>query len=139
MPLPTVTIDYIPVLLATIVSMVIGFLWFSALFGKVWMREMKFTAKDMAAAKKKGMGKNYMLVFITTFITAYVLAHFVQYLNLTTATAGLQLGFWIWLGFFATTQLGMVLWENKSWTLYIVTTLHNLVSLLVMSSILVAW
>ena len=139
MPVPTIEVNYVAILVASIVSMFIGFLWFSALFGKIWMREMKLTEKDMAAAKKKGMGKSYLIMFITTFITAYVLAHFAGFLALSTVAEGLQLGFWIWLGFFATTQVGMVLWENKSWTLYFITTLHYLASLLVMGAILVVW
>ena len=49
------------------------------------------------------------------------------------------LAFWLWLGFFATTQLGMVMWEGKPVKLYIINTLHHLVSLVVMSAILAVW
>ena len=139
MSIPTMTINVLPVFVSAFVGMFIGFFWFSALFGKVWMRENKITRKEMEQAKKKGMGKTYVLAFICVFVTAYVLAHFMQYLALTTVSEAAQLAFWIWLGFFATTQLGMVLWDNKSWTLYFITTLHYLVVLIAMSAVLAVW
>ncbi|MBI3026774.1 DUF1761 domain-containing protein, partial [Candidatus Woesearchaeota archaeon] len=49
------------------------------------------------------------------------------------------LGFWVWIGFLATTQIGMVLWEGKPIKLYIINTLHYLVVLAVMSAILAVW
>lgn len=140
MVLPTVIVSLTAVLVATLATMVVGFLWYSpALFGKIWIHEMKLTKQSMEKAKQKGMGKTYFLAFITTFITAYVLAHFAAFLSLTTFNEAFQLAFWTWLGFFATTQLGSVLWEGKSLKLYFINVLHHFVALVIMAAILVAW
>jgi len=70
---------------------------------------------------------------------SYVLAHFVDYAEAATAMDGIILGFWVWIGFLATTQIGSVLWEGKPVKLYLINTLHYLVALAVMATILAVW
>ena len=135
----TVSINYLAVLVAAIASHVIGFLWYGPLFGKMWISLMNFDKKKMKEAQKKGMWKTIALAFLTSLIMGYVLAHFVAYVGAKTIADGAVLGFWLWIGFFATTQLGMVLWEGKPVKLYILNTLHYLVTLIVMASILAVW
>ncbi len=136
-------INYGAVFVAAMVSMVVGGLWFSpVLFGKTWMKLSGITPKKIAEAKKKGMNGmalSYFGQFIASLVTAYVLAHFVDYANATTFVLGLQTGFWVWLGFVAPIMLGMVLWEGKPMQLYILNVGHYLVCLLLMGGILAAW
>ena len=132
-------VNYLAVLAAAVASMVVGFLWYGPLFGKVWIKLMNFDKKKMNEGKKKGMGKNYALAFLTSLVMSYVLAHFVGYMQAKTVADGALLGFWLWIGFFATTQLGMVMWEGKPVKLYILNTLHYLATLVVMASILAVW
>ena len=134
-----VSINYLTVLAATVASMVIGFVWYGSLFGKVWMQIMSFDKKKMEEMKKKGMAMQYIVAFVSTFIMVYILAHFVKYVNATTIADAAQLGFWIWLGFFATTMLGMVLWEGKPLKLYVIHVAHHLVTLIVAAGILAFW
>lgn len=138
MPLQ-VTINYLAVLVAAVASMVVGFLWYGPLFGKQWMALMKFDDRKLKQAKQKGMGKTYFLAFLTTLVMSYVLAHFVDYVEAKTMMDGIVLAFWLWLGFFATMQFSSVLWEGKPVRLYLINTLHYLVSLIVMASILAVW
>ena len=135
----SVNVNYLAVLVAAIAGMIVGFIWYGPLFGKMWMRMMGFDKKKMNEAKKKGMGKTYFLAFLTSLIMSYVLAHFVAYVQASTIADAAVLGFWLWIGFFATTQLGMVMWEGKPVKLYILNTLHYLVTLVVMSGILAVW
>ncbi|HLC53269.1 MAG TPA: DUF1761 domain-containing protein [Candidatus Nanoarchaeia archaeon] len=140
MGIPNVTVSFLPVLVAVIAQMIIGGFWYSpAGFGKQWMKLSGMTKKQLAKAKKKGMGKSYLLAFIGSLMTAYVLAHFVVYVTAQTLSDGIQLGFWLWLGFVAPITLGMVLWEGKSWKLWILNNTHNLISLIVMAGILSVW
>ena len=137
--LPQINIDYLAVLVAPIPSMVVGFLWYGPLFGKMWMKLTNLDNKKMQAAKKKGIGKTYALAFLTSLIMSYVLAHFVDYVDAKTIADGIVLGFWVWIGFLATTQIGSVFWENKPVKLYLINTLHYLVTLVVMAAILAVW
>jgi len=136
---PTVSINYLTVLAAAVVSMVIGFLWYGPIFGKAWMQLMKIDKKKMDEAKKKGMAKSYAVMFISALIMNYVLAHFVKYLGSKTFMDGMQAGFWLWLGFIATVQIGIVLWEGKPVKLYLINAAHYLVALMVTGGILAIW
>ena len=131
--------NYIAIIVAVIASIVIGFLWYGPVFGKLWMNLMGFTKKDIDSAKKKEMGKSYFFMIIGTLVTAYVLSMLMDLTGSVGYVAGAILSFWIWIGFVATTTLSSVIWEGKSWKLWFLNNAHTLVSLLVMGLILGAW
>ncbi|MBI2448917.1 DUF1761 domain-containing protein [Candidatus Pacearchaeota archaeon] len=136
---PPVDINYLAVLVAGIVSMVLGSLWYSpVLFGNAWMRAGGLTKEMMNETKKKGMAWRYILAFIGSLLIAYVLAHFVDYTQSASFTDGMLTGFWTWLGFMVPVMVGSVLWEGKTWGFYIINVLYQLVSLLIMGGILAA-
>ncbi|MBI2657962.1 DUF1761 domain-containing protein [Candidatus Woesearchaeota archaeon] len=138
---PPVDINYWAVLVAAAAAMAVGFLWYGPLFGKQWMKLTgidKLSKKEVAQMKEKGK-KSMGVTFITSLVMSYILAHFVDYVQAGTIMDGIILAFWLWIGFFATTQLGVVLWENKPLKLYLMNTSHYLVSLAVMASILAVW
>ena len=133
-------INYLAVLIAAIMSMIIGFLWYSkVLFGKAWMEASGMTEKKLAKEKQKGMGGTLFAAFIGALLSSYVLAHFVDYVEATTAAQGAQTGFWIWLGFVAPLMLGSVLWERKPIRFFLINASHELVALLVAGMILTVW
>ena len=133
-------INYIAVVVAAVATMIIGSFWYSPLmFGNAWLKLSGMTQKQIQEAKKKGIVKTYFIAFIVSLVMSYVLAHFVDYTEAATVSGSLQLGFWIWLGFFATTQLNMVLWDDKPFKLYLIHVFHYLVALLIMSVILALW
>jgi len=131
-----VEINYLTVFVAAIVNMAIGFIWYGPAFGKAWLQLM---GKRMEDINKKQIPKMYAAAFIATLIMSYVLAHFVDYAEATTAIAGAQTGFWAWLGFIATVTLGSVLWEGKPPKLYILNNAYQLISLVIMGAILAVW
>ncbi len=134
-----VVINYLSVLVAAVVGFVIGSLWYTVLFGKVWMKLMEFSPKQLAKNKKKGMMGSMIFMFISILVMAYVVDYLLIYTGGVNMTAGAMLGFWVWLGFVATTMTGQVLWEGKSWKLYFINVAHYLVVLIVMGAILAAW
>ncbi len=128
------------ILVAAIVGYVIGALWYSPmLFGKSWMKFMKFKRKDIEKAKEKGMIGAYIATFIGNVVMAYVLFMVVDAMGAVNWIDGAIVGFWLWLGFLATTMLGIVFWQGKPWGLYLLNSIQYLVSLMVMGGILGAW
>ena len=137
-PMIIPTINYLAVFVAAVASIVIGSFWYSpVLFGKIWMRESKISMPKKV--DKAEMSKTYIIALGTSLVTAYILAHFVDYVEVTTMSTALVLAFWIWLGFYVTTEMGAVLWEKKSWTMYLVKVGYHLVNLGVMATILALW
>ena len=135
-----VTVNFLAILIATVVAMVIGMSWYSSfLFGNAWMRLSGIDPKKIDKSKMKGMWKIMIVAFISNLIMAFVLSTFIKLSQTTSATDATQLGFWIWLGFMMPLQLGMVLWENKPFKLFLINTSHYLVTLIVMGLIIALW
>lgn len=138
-----VPINYLAVLVGALSNMVIGSLWFGALFGKQWIKLMGWTKQDMEAATAKGMGKSYALAALGSLLMSYVLAHSLvfasDYMGVSTLSAGLTSAFWMWLGFIVPVTMSDVIWGNKSWKLWYLNVSYYLVSLLVMGAILGSW
>ena len=136
--MPVVPINYIAVLLSAIANMVLGFLWYGPLFGKQWMKLSGITMPKNGPPP--GMWKHYLMAFIATIVMAFAMAHSLifasAYLHVTGVPAGLQAGFWNWLGFIAPVTLGSVLWEKKPWSLWVLNNAYWLLSLLIMGVIL---
>jgi len=133
-------VDFWDVVAASIVGYIFGWLWHGPLFGKMWMKLARVSAADVAKTKKKKMNGKLILTFVGIFVMAYVFARLGQAAGAVTAMQGAILGFWIWLGFFAaTTLLGSVLWEGKSWDFFVFKGLYWLVYLMMMGALLVAW
>ncbi len=139
-----VYVNYLAVLVAAIVNMALGFVWYGPLFGKLWMSLIGITKEKIDEQKSKdGMWKGYLIAFLGSLVMGYVLAHSLvfasSYLGIGGMVAGLMAGFWSWLGFIAPVTLGSVLWEGKSWRLWFLINGYYLVSLLIMGSILAVW
>lgn len=115
-------------------------------FGKQWTGMMGWTPEQMEAGKakmKKDGWKTYLMAFIGSLVMALVLGYFLvftsYYLDITGISAGMQTGFFAWLGFVAPVTLGAVLWEGRPWKLWFLMNGYYLVALLIMGSILAAW
>src|SRR3989344_4363837 len=135
-----ITVNYVALLAAGVISMGVGFLWYSpVLFAKPWMKLMGYTAESLQQ-KQKEMAKMYMLSFIATLVTAYMLSH-VMTLSINTfgfnsVMTGFTTAFSIWLGFVAPVQLTDVLFGSKKWSLFAINTGYQLVSLLAMGVVI---
>jgi len=95
--MPITDINLLAVLVAGLLSMVIGFVWYGPLFAKDWMKEVGLKEKDL----RKGPGVGYALTLAGALIEAYVLAHFIDYAQATTWMDGMVTGLWLWIGFVA--------------------------------------
>lgn len=125
-----VQIDLFTVIVAAILNMIIGFFWYSKwLFGPTWLKFHKF--------KEEGHSKVWILYgFIVSLIIAYFLAFFEGSLGVTTVTDGMFVGFCLWLGFVATTQISSVIWCKAPFQLFVLDTGCKLLSFLVMGGVI---
>ncbi len=129
-------VNYLAVLVAAIVSMAVGFVWYTVLFGKPWTKLMGYT-KESIEKDKANMGKTYSISFVLALVTAYVLFHVMEmseaYFGNPMVTTGLMTAFWSWLGFVMPVQATDVLFGGrKSWKLFAINTGYQLAQLLAM-------
>jgi len=134
-------ISYTAVIVATVANFFIGFLWYSVLFQKPWMKEMKIPTD----VKPTGgmMVKSLLMNLIGCFFIAYVFAHnnaawsFVPGIE-TLGTGGsiANAAIFTWLGFFLPVDLNTVAFEGKSWKLFFINTSYHLMMRIVSAIIL---
>lgn len=132
-------VDLLAVLLTAVLLMVLGTVWYGPIFGKQWMKLVGLTKADMEKAMKKGMGKTYLAAFFTSSIMAAVFQMFLMNFGLLETKSAMLFGFWIWLGFFATTALGSVLWEGKKFQLYLINASYSFFAMMLMALVLSSW
>jgi hypothetical protein len=130
-------INYLALLVATLVKFFIGFAWFSFLFGKQWAALMKMDPAQMG--NKSIMIRGMITDLAGGFIMAYVLVHAVHYAGATTVTQGAIVGFFNWLGFIGVTTLSSNTWENRPFALWLIGNGYLLLSLLIMGGIVAVW
>jgi hypothetical protein len=129
-------INYLALVVATIVKGAIGFLWYSPfLFLKPWLALSKETQEGM----KQGMAKALTIETVGNFVMAFVLVHAVHYAGATTAPQGAVVGFFNWLGFVLTIGLASYGYEHKPLKLVAINTGYQLVGLLAMGAIVAVW
>jgi hypothetical protein len=137
-------INWLAVLVAGIVIFILGGLWYSPfLFAKRWIALQGRTEEEMrAGAASANMPLMYLSAFlcglITSAVLALVLAHFSATLEMN-AGHGATVGFFLWLGFAATTSYGTALFSMKPRTLWLIDSAYNLVSFVLAGIILAVW
>ena len=140
--MPEAAVNYLAVLVTALITMVIGFVWYSPmLFGKQWSELMGFSVnspEDLKNMRQKAKPA-YAVSFIGALLMSYVLAHFVDYAGSTTFAEGLQTGFWIWIGFVATTGLTNNMFSGKPLKLYMINYGYHLVTMAIAGGMLAIW
>ncbi|HWZ82189.1 MAG TPA: DUF1761 domain-containing protein [Terriglobales bacterium] len=130
------------VLVASVATMVIGFLWYSpVLFARPWMRLMGYDPDDKAklAEMQKGAGKMYGITFVATVLSAVVLAKIIDLTSVNTILYGMKVGVGVWLGFVMTVQLTGALFTRQPMKLFLINTGYQLVCYMAMGAILAKW
>lgn len=127
-----IQIDYVTVLIAAVLNVMIGSLWYSKwLFGTHWMR-----LSNIKESNIKNPALAMFWGFLLSFLIAYFLALFESLIGVTTVSDGMFVGFTAWLGFVMTTQLNAVIWGKQSLKLFFIHSAEKLLAFLVMSGVL---
>src|SRR3989344_4272333 len=113
-----IPIKWLAVVAAGVVNMVVGYLWYGPLFGKMWKGLMGFTDESMKSMAMKPMVA-MAWGFVASLVMAYVLSRFAFVSGAIDVMGALTLAFWVWLGFLATTTIGSYLWEGKPFKLFV--------------------
>ncbi len=132
-------LNLVKVFVGAMIYFVIGSLWYSPLlFANAWMKLVGLT-KEKIGANKGNMGVMMGGTFLSNLVLSFVLSRFVDMAGYTSFIEGVMMGFWIWLGFVATTMVPDYLYLRKSTKLFLITSGYHLVSLLVLGGLMAAW
>src|SRR5258706_9285072 len=122
-------INYVVVLIAAVFNMVLGFVWYGPLFGKMWMKFNGYTKADMDKAMKKGdMNVKYGMMFVASLVLAYGMNWVMSMSGTTGLVNGAMLGAMLWFFFTLTVQFSSWLFSGKKFGALLVDSLYYLVS-----------
>ena len=133
-------IKYPAVIVATLVHFILGGLWYSPLlFANKFLQLVNWTPEQVRQMESQSHAKELVIAFVMSFLLVYILAHFVQYTKATNAIGGIQTAFWLWLGFIVTTQVPLVLFERRSFGLFLINVGYQFVGCALAGAILGVW
>lgn len=114
---------------------VLGWVWYSALFGDQWQQAMKESGKE----GPKDPGQGLFFNFLAALATSFVICHLVSELGITTMLAGALLGFFCWLGFVIPPQIDVLMFEKQHKDLFVINTVYHLIALVLMGAFYGIW
>jgi hypothetical protein len=133
-------IKYPAVIVATLVHFILGGLWYSPLlFGNKFIQLINWSPEKLRQVQSENHTKELVIAFVMSLILVYILANFVKYTKATNAIGGIQTAFWLWLGFVVTTQLPTVLFEGRSFGLFLINVGYQFVGCALAGAILAVW
>jgi hypothetical protein len=140
MPFKLSDVNFLAVLVAAVVGFLIGGVWYTALFGKLWIKLHNFSEERMAAMKARRPPP----VFFGIMIVCYLVLSFAMAVLLTgyperNALTGVVFGALLWLGPAAAISMTGHISSDKANGLYLIDVGCELVYLVVMGLILGAW
>jgi hypothetical protein len=131
-------INYLAVITAAIAAFALGALWYSPiLFAKAWQKELGFTEADLQKGNMAiTMGGSFVLMTLMSFGLALLLnTHPEGFDWVNGVYAGLFVGV-----FFVTASMGInMLYQNKTWRLFLIDAGYQIVFLSLMGLILGLW
>jgi len=134
-----VHVNYLAVLVATVVVFVLGWLWYSPLlFFKPWMRARGMDPDAAMAGAKMPAGK-LVIELIRCFVLAYIIAIFLSGRGVSGWMGAAHFGLLLWIGFPVVLLTGSVIWDNVPTKVAAIHAGDWLVKLLVIPTILSAW
>ena len=118
-------VNWLAVVVGAAINMVIGFLWYGPLFGKLWTGMMEKTGwkRDQA----RGNLVLYLLNLVVAFVASYVLALILRKFGISQWWKGLGYGAIVWVGVGATGTLTSSLFESRPKGLWLLFALYQFV------------
>jgi len=142
---PTIHLNWLAILVAVVASFALGAIWYGPLFGKVWAKAMGFADTKPAGAE---IAKGSIINIIGAFLMAFVLANNVlgwrpsawgRGSDDAPYIYGFFAAFFSWLGFVVPILLNGPAFERKSWKVFAISAVYQLIAMIAMGMILSYW
>ena len=138
MELDLADVNYLAVIAAIAVNMIVGAVWYSPLlFARPWMAANGFTEEQIKAQGSATRG--YIVSVIASIVIAFAIALFAQATGADAAIDGLLLGLAAGVGFVATTSAANYIFESRPLKLYLINAGYPVVSFTLIGLLIGAW
>lgn len=130
-------VNYLAVLVVSLLGFALGALWYGPLFGKAWMQLQGKTEEELK--KDFNPAKTYTIAFIATFVMVFILAYFISLTGATTIIEGIRVALTAWFGFTLFSAILVNMFEGKSFKLLFINAFYHLALLLIAAVIIILW
>ncbi len=130
-----VKINYLAVVVSTVVFFLLGWLWYGILFTSLWMQYTGITMDQAPSGTEMATQMGGSIA--AYFIMFYCLAHVNHAFQVKDVKGAVQSGFWTWLGFVATVLFVSNIYQGKAFGLWLIDAGYWLLGLLAGAIILV--
>jgi len=131
-------VNWLAVLVSTLVWFVLGAVWYAVLFGKIFEKALAFNEEQNQKAKKN-FARNLGIHFVSGFLISVMMAHLLALFENPTMMAGIHTALGIWLGFAVPLAWIMLVFEQRPPATFWVNIGNWLVGFVVIAAILSAW
>ena len=132
--------NWIAILCAGVAYWVLGFVWYSLLFGGIWGAEQIKHRGAAGSDPKKGEFASMLLAtFVSNLVASAAIAFLLRRTGIVDMPHALKLGASVAVGFCITTLTIVHVWERKSTKVWMIDASYHLAGCLVAAAILVSW
>jgi hypothetical protein len=138
-PFDFAKINWLALLVAGLIAFFVGAIWYTALFGKLWLKLQGFSESKVKEMQAKTPPPRFFGGMILSYLMlAFALALLLSGFPERSVTTGILLGLVFWLGSAAIAMTGHIA-SDKVLGIYLIDTGCQLVYLLLMGALLGAW
>ncbi len=130
-------VNLLAVLVAGVVPMIVGSLWYGPLFGKRWLALMEMTVEEI----QEGFNpvKTYGGTLVLSLVTAYVLAQLIAEIGGDSAMVGVHVALMVLVGFILPVANQSIAFEKRKPGLAWLNVAYNGVALLAQALVIALW
>ncbi len=132
-------LNWLAILCAGLAYWVLGFVWYSLLFGKIWGAEQERHKREMRMPGPREFGGMLLSSFLSNLVAAAAIAYLLRRTGTSDMEHALKLAGGLAAGFSITTLTVVHTWEGKSTKVWLIDASYHLIGCLIAAAILVSW
>lgn len=131
-----IPVSIVPIVAAGVVSALVGWVWYHPrVFGSALKRLSGVI--DDPTARPKNIFASILVALLAGMLIAWVMTFIGNALyEFFDWVGAVELAFWIWLGFIVPTLLAAVLWEGRSFKIFLIQAFHWLITFILIALVL---
>jgi hypothetical protein len=131
--------NWLAILCAGVAFWVLGFVWYTLLFGKMWAAELVKYRGERAAPSGGSFAGKLIATFIMNVVTSIGVAYLLRRAAVTDMTHALKLAAYVAIGFPIMTLTIAKVWEGKPTKVWMIDASYYFIGCVMVAAILVSW
>jgi hypothetical protein len=131
--------NWLAILCAGAAYWVLGYVWYSLLFGKLWCAELVRHRGERPAPSGREMASKLASTFVSNLISAAAMAYVLKRTGIADMNHAIKLAAATGIGFAGTAVTMISIWESKSTTMWFIDVGYYFLGAILLATIFVCW